>query len=232
MSNAAKRQRQKENARTAREQTAAADRRSKQMRTARTVVIAAVLAVGAVVLMNSCSGSDSGSKSSATTAPATTPTSTPTDATTPTSGAPRPTVTLTGFEADPGKTYTANIVTNFGPIVITLDSKNAPKAAGRFIELARAGFYDGLTWHRVVPDFVIQGGDPNGNGTGGSGNPPVVGETPTDGYPIGSLAAAKGGNEPPGSFDSQFFIVTGQQGTSLPPDYARFGQVKIGRAHV
>jgi cyclophilin family peptidyl-prolyl cis-trans isomerase len=122
----------------------------------------------------------------------------------------------------------ATIDTNFGCIVVALDNTNAPKAAGRFISLAKAGFYNGLTFHRVVPDFVIQGGDPKGDGTGGSGKPPVIGEVPKDGYPIGSLAAAKTGTDPDGSFDCQFFIVTGQQGTQLPDQYARFGRVVAG----
>jgi cyclophilin family peptidyl-prolyl cis-trans isomerase len=118
--------------------------------------------------------------------------------------------------------------TSSGCIVIALDTANAPKAAGRFISLAKAGFYDGLTFHRVVPNFVIQGGDPTGDGSGGSGKPPVVGEVPKDGYPLGSLAAAKTGTDPDGTFDSQFFIVTGAQGTQLPPQYARFGHVVAG----
>jgi cyclophilin family peptidyl-prolyl cis-trans isomerase len=126
------------------------------------------------------------------------------------------------------KTATATIVTNMGTIVIKLDTAHAPKAASRFIELAQGGFYNGLTFHRVVPDFVIQGGDPKGDGTGGSGSQPVVGETPKDGYPIGSLAAAKTGSDPPGTFDCQFFIVVGQQGTQLPTEYARFGIVTSG----
>jgi cyclophilin family peptidyl-prolyl cis-trans isomerase len=115
-----------------------------------------------------------------------------------------------------------------GCIVVALDTVTAPKAAGRFISLAKSGFYDGLTFHRVVPDFVIQGGDPNGDGSGGSGKPPVVGEVPKDGYPLGSLAAAKAGSDPDGTFDSQFFIITGEQGTKLPPQYARFGHVVSG----
>jgi cyclophilin family peptidyl-prolyl cis-trans isomerase len=118
--------------------------------------------------------------------------------------------------------------TTSGCIVVALDTAHAPKAAGRFISLAKSGFYDGLTFHRVVPDFVIQGGDPNGDGSGGSGKPPVVGEVPKDGYPLGSLAAAKAGTDPNGTFDSQFFIVTGAEGTQLPPQYARFGRVVSG----
>lgn len=118
--------------------------------------------------------------------------------------------------------------TGAGCIVIALDTAHAPKAAGRFISLAKSGFYDGLTFHRAVPGFVIQAGDPNGDGSGGSGKPPVVGEVPKDGYPIGSLAAAKAATDPDGTFDSQFFIVTGAQGTQLPPQYARFGRVVAG----
>jgi peptidyl-prolyl cis-trans isomerase B (cyclophilin B) len=113
--------------------------------------------------------------------------------------------------------------------VLELDSKNAPKASGRFIELARAGFYDGITWHRVVPDFVIQAGDPTGTGQGNSGNPPVVDYTGTSGYPLGSLAAAKTTQDPAGTFDSQFFIVTGSQGATLANEYALFGKVTSGQ---
>ena len=122
----------------------------------------------------------------------------------------------------------ATIDTNFGCIVVALDTAHAPKAAGRFVSLAKSGFYNGLTFHRVVPDFVIQAGDPKGDGSGGSGKPPVAGEVPTDGYPLGSLAAAKTGTDPAGTFDCQFFIVTGQQGTQLPNEYARFGHVVTG----
>jgi cyclophilin family peptidyl-prolyl cis-trans isomerase len=122
----------------------------------------------------------------------------------------------------------ATIETNLGCIVVALDTAHAPKAAGRFISLAQSGFYNGLTFHRVVPDFVIQAGDPKGDGTGTSGKPPVVGEVPKDGYPLGSLAAAKTGVDPDGTFDCQFFIVTGQQGTQLPNQYARFGHVTAG----
>jgi cyclophilin family peptidyl-prolyl cis-trans isomerase len=128
---------------------------------------------------------------------------------------------------DPNIVYTAVMTTSKGEIAIEMDTVNAPAGAAHFINLAQQGFFDGLTFHRVVPNFVIQGGDPEGTGTGGAGNP-VVAETPTDGYPIGSLAAAKTQTDPPGTFDSQFFIVTGADGESLPPEYARFGMVTSG----
>ena len=92
----------------------------------------------------------------------------------------------------------ATIDTNSGCIVVALDTAHAPKAAGRFASLAKSGFYNGLTFHRVVPNFVIQAGDPKGDGSGGSGKPPVAGEVPTDGYPLESLAAAKTGIDPRG----------------------------------
>lgn len=133
-----------------------------------------------------------------------------------------------GSSTVPEKKYTATIDTNYGPIVVALDSKQAPKASARFIELARAGFYNGLKWHRVVTDFVIQSGDPTGTGNGGSGKPPVVDYTGKNNYPIGSVAAAKTVSDPDGTFDSQFFIVTGPGGGSLPNQYALFGNVTSG----
>jgi cyclophilin family peptidyl-prolyl cis-trans isomerase len=128
---------------------------------------------------------------------------------------------------DPSKTYTALMETSCGPIELELDAKTAPKATNNFVSLSRDGFYDGLPFHRVVKQFVIQGGDPKGDGTGSPGYS-VVGEVPTDNYPVGSLAAAKGGTDPPGSYGSQFFIVTGKNGASLPNEYARFGKVTKG----
>lgn len=128
---------------------------------------------------------------------------------------------------DPAKTYTATMETSCGTMVANLDAANAPKAVNNFVFLARDDFYDGLTWHRVVNDFVIQGGDPKGDGTGGVGYD-VAAEPPTDGYELGSLAAAKTGTDPAGTMGSQFFIVTGSRGTSLPNDYARFGILTEG----
>lgn len=128
---------------------------------------------------------------------------------------------------DPAKTYTATIETSCGTMVASLDAANAPKAVNNFVFLAREDFYDGLTWHRVVKNFVIQGGDPEGDGTGGVGYD-VAAEPPTDGYMLGSLAAAKTGTDPAGTMGSQFFVVTGSQGTSLPNDYARFGILTEG----
>jgi peptidyl-prolyl cis-trans isomerase B (cyclophilin B) len=202
-----KRQRQKERSRAAREAREAAlkrqQRKSIALRIGGSLLVVAVI-IGGVSLFTG-GGDENNASESTTTAP--------TDTTVP-------------FERDPTKTY-AVITTNFGVIEAELDTTNAPIAANHFIELADRGFYNGLTWHRVVPDFVIQGGDPEGTGSGGSGSS-VVGEVPTDNYPVGALAAAKTGTDPPGTFDSQFFIVTGSQGATLPNEYARFGMVVSG----
>jgi cyclophilin family peptidyl-prolyl cis-trans isomerase len=216
-----KRQRQKENARQAREARIAAEKRSRRLKSIRNVGIIAVLFVIMVVVVTLIQGGNDKKKSDSTTS-STTPATT-----TPTTGAPK-TAKLTGFVADPNKTYTAKIDTSEGPIEIKLDPKQAPKASSRFIDLARSGFYNGLTWHRVVKDFVIQSGDPTGTGSGGSGNPPIVDFTGTNHYPIGSVAAAKTNSDPKGTFDSQFFIVTGATGASTPNDYALFGNVTSG----
>jgi cyclophilin family peptidyl-prolyl cis-trans isomerase len=212
-----KRQRQKENARIAREARLAAERRQRRLKSIRNVGIVVALFVILIVVVNLVQGNDDKKPASATSS------STTVAATTPSTAKP---VKLTGFVADPAKTYIATMKTNFGTIVLELDSKNAPKAAGRFIELARKKYYDGVDFHRVSKDFVIQGGDPSGSeaGTGSS----IVGELPTDNYPVGSLAAAKKQDDPAGTYDDQYFIVTGSQGQTLPNEYARFGKVTSG----
>jgi cyclophilin family peptidyl-prolyl cis-trans isomerase len=128
---------------------------------------------------------------------------------------------------DKTKTYTAKIETSCGTMVATLDAKTAPVATNNFVFLANQGFYNGLSWHRVVKDFVIQGGDPKGDGSGGPGYT-VKGEVPKGAYPLGALAAAKTGSDPNGTMGSQFFVVTGTQGEQLPPQYAYWGKVTSG----
>ncbi len=129
---------------------------------------------------------------------------------------------------DVKKTYTATIVTSCGTMVATLAAKDSPVAVNNFVFLAKQGFFDGLSWHRVVKDFVIQGGDPKGDGSGGPGYT-VKGAVPKSGhYPLGGLAAAKTGADPNGTMGSQFFVVTGTQGEQLPAQYAYFGVVTTG----
>ena len=108
-----------------------------------------------------------------------------------------------------------------------LDAKTAPIGAGRFAYLAGKGTYNGSRWHRIIKGFVIQGGAPGGDLSKNAGNA-VVGEVPKGKYALGDIAAAKTGTDPNGTFDSQFFIVTGPQGEALPPQYADFGHVTSG----
>jgi cyclophilin family peptidyl-prolyl cis-trans isomerase len=126
---------------------------------------------------------------------------------------------------NPTKKYTATIQTDVGTITATLDTTAAPKTANNFVFLGGYHFFDGIIFHRVVPGFVIQGGDPTGTGGGGPGYE-FADELPKAGaYKIGSLAMANSG---PNTNGSQFFIITGQQGVTLPPNYSLFGQVATG----
>ena len=110
---------------------------------------------------------------------------------------------------DPGKTYEVDLKTSCGDFTIQLDEKTSPNAAASFAALARSGFFDDTIFHRIVPDFVIQGGDPTATGTGGPGYS-TRDEVPADAaYDPGVVAMAKAGNEPPGTAGSQFFVVTG-----------------------
>jgi peptidyl-prolyl cis-trans isomerase B (cyclophilin B) len=128
---------------------------------------------------------------------------------------------------DPSKTYVATVSTNCGEFEITLDAERAPKTGGSFKYLADEGFYDGLKFHRIVPGFVIQGGDPQGTGGGGPGYQ-VVEAPPEDFvYPKGAVAMAKTALEDPGTSGSQFFVVT-VDGAPLEPAYALVGEVTKG----
>jgi peptidyl-prolyl cis-trans isomerase B (cyclophilin B) len=128
---------------------------------------------------------------------------------------------------DEGKAYTATVQTSLGTFAFSLDVKDSPCTTSSFAHLARGGFFDGLTFHRIVPGFVIQGGDPKGDGTGGPGYS-VVDTPPADArYTRGVVAMAKTGTEPPGTSGSQFFVVTGTD-AGLQPDYALLGKVTTG----
>jgi cyclophilin family peptidyl-prolyl cis-trans isomerase len=135
------------------------------------------------------------------------------------------------LELERDKTYTATVDTNCGQFVIELDTRRAPETSASFVALARDGFYDGLGFHRIAPGFVVQGGDPQGDGTGGPGY--KTREAPPDdvAYTEGVVAMAKGGNEPAGTAGSQFFIVTGAD-ANLPADYAVLGRVTRGIENV
>jgi len=125
------------------------------------------------------------------------------------------------------KTYTATITTDIGPFTVQLDPKAAPKAVNSFVFLANQHFFDCITFHRVIPSFVDQTGDPTGSGTGGPGYQ-FADELPkaaSPQYPLGSLAMANSGANTNGS---QFFIVAGSQGETLAPNYTLFGKVTSG----
>jgi cyclophilin family peptidyl-prolyl cis-trans isomerase len=112
-------------------------------------------------------------------------------------------------------------------VVIQLAVREAPKTTSSFAHLVQIGYYNGLTFHRVVPGFVIQGGDPNGNGTGGPSWEVVEPPPANLHYAKGVVAMAKGAAAPSGASSSQFFIVTGST-VSLPPVYALVGHVVSG----
>lgn len=254
MPSADKRQRKKDNARQAREAREAAAKRKRRFRGIRNAAITAAVVVVGIVIFNFVlsSGDDDNTASDSTS------TTTPTDeSTTPESTTPPKTVPAAALAAvtcdtekpasppkntdqsepatplDETKTYTATISTSCGDIEVDLDEKNAPDGVNNFVTLAKQGFYDGLTWHRAVKDFVIQGGDPDGNGNGGPGYSFVT-ELPKDGYPLGALAWAKTGDAPAGSAGSQFFVVTADRPAALEAkqndsyQYGAFGTVTKG----
>ena len=172
---------------------------------------AAIGFIGCVALLAACSSSSK--PASSVTTPVTGPPTTsavpagcvstvPPKTTKPTYKSPPP------MTIDAAKTYVAHVSTTCGTFDITLATKIAPKTVNSFVFLARNHFYDGLSFHRLVPDFVIQGGDPKGDGTGGPGyNLPT--EPPKSGYRQGSVAMANAG---PDTTGSQFFVAVSADG--------------------
>ena len=249
-----KRARQKELHRTraeqARQQAEAAARRSKLIRLSIPIVLLVVV-LGLFVYF-------SGNNDTTTSTKATTTTSSPANGASTTSAPAVPAAALKGpatgasikgdtpcpkadgssartstFEKAPPmcidarKTYTAKFATSKGNFTITLDTNKAPKTVNNFVVLSRYHFYDGIDFHRIIADFMIQGGDPSNPPTG-SGGPGYKfdDELPKQGeYAVGSIAMANSGANTNGS---QFFIITGAQGTSLPPSYSLFGKVTEG----
>jgi cyclophilin family peptidyl-prolyl cis-trans isomerase len=128
---------------------------------------------------------------------------------------------------DTAKTWDLVVETNCGSFTIRLDLEQAPKTAASLVSLAQNGFFDGTTFHRVVPGFVIQGGDPTGTGTGGPGYQTVDVPPAGSAYTEGVVAMAKAGFEAPGTSGSQFFVVTGAD-IGLPAEYAVVGKVTEG----
>jgi peptidyl-prolyl cis-trans isomerase B (cyclophilin B) len=128
---------------------------------------------------------------------------------------------------DDSKTWTLEVKTNCGDFTIELDLKAAPKASASMVALAQAGFFKNTIFHRIVPGFVIQGGDPTGTGQGGPGYSTVDPPPPDATYTKGVVAMAKTQTEAPGTAGSQFYVVTGAD-AGLPPEYAVIGKVTDG----
>jgi peptidyl-prolyl cis-trans isomerase B (cyclophilin B) len=178
--------------------------------------ILAVAAITGIVVLIAQSGGDGGGTKKASCEKVSAP-------------APREAVRLKRptLKLDKNKTYIATVATNCGTFAIEVDAEESPKTSASFVSLARDKFYDGLGFHRIAPGFVIQGGDPAGDGTGGPGY--KTKEPPPDDvvYSEGVVAMAKGGAEPAGTAGSQFFVVTGAD-ANLPADYAVLGKVVRG----
>ncbi len=183
-----------------------------------------VLLAACALALPACGSGGGKTKSSAGSAPAapcrTVPAATP---------KPQPRLRAPTTRLDPAKAYVATVVTNCGTFAFRLDAKGAPRTAASFFALARRGFYDGTAFHRVARGFVIQAGDPKGDGTGGPGYRVVERPPANASYTRGAVAMAKAGDEPPGSSGSQFFVVTAED-AGLPPEYALLGRVVRGQA--
>ncbi|MDH4346390.1 MAG: peptidylprolyl isomerase [Thermoleophilia bacterium] len=199
------------------------------MRELRRAAVVAATATIAVVLAG-CGGSDATAEPEATAAPSETqpdeslftfcdPVAVP---------APRQAEgDASPAELDPDATYRLVVETNCGSFTITLDQQAAPETSASLVQLARDGYFDGTIFHRIVPGFVIQGGDPSQTGGGGPGYT-TVDEPPADArYVKGVVAMAKAASEAPGTAGSQFFVVTGAD-VGLPPEYAVVGKVTAG----
>ena len=222
-------------------------KRDKTLRRIGIVAVAAVIVVGTVALLSG--GGSKTSTSTTSSAPTTSAVTTTTaasatdvaaqkkaDAAAVAAGCPAsPSTrantmswsTAPAMSIDTSKTYTATVLTDLGPFTITLDAKKAPNTVNNFVFLANQSYYHCVIFHRVIPGFMDQTGDPQGTGTGGPGYS-FADELPATAnpqYPIGSVAMANSGANTNGS---QFFIVTGAQGEALPPSYSLFGSVTAG----
>ncbi len=183
--------------------------------------------LGALLLLVAACGGTSPTPNPTEAPPVVTPAA-PTLGSRPQVGPPDATPMAVAMAAPAGDGTTATITTELGDIVIELYTESAPVAATNFIDLAQAGFYDGLDFHRLMPGFVIQGGDPNGDGTGGPGYT-IPDETVVGEYHRGTVAMAR--TSQPDSQGSQFFIVlddTARGALDQYRTYVIFGNVVSG----
>jgi peptidyl-prolyl cis-trans isomerase B (cyclophilin B) len=203
------------------------------LRAVRRVALIALLAAASIAVA-ACGSSKSSSSSSTPAAATTSAAPATTQATTGgcqqmSAPAPKPNggQTKPKGKLDASKTYTVTVQTNCGTFAFKLDVKDSPNTTAAFAGLVKKGFFDNLIFHRIVPGFVIQGGDPTGSGQGGPGFS-TKDKPPKDAkYTLGVVAMAKTQTEPAGTSGSQFFVVTGAD-AQLPPDYALLGNVTMG----
>jgi peptidyl-prolyl cis-trans isomerase B (cyclophilin B) len=225
VSKASKRERQRLNREARREYEERAAKRRRAMRTGRRFAILGLPVVVVLVVLAVSGGGGSSSAGAVTCQSTATP-----PAKSPHLSAPAQGVSTT-------VTYQASIRTTCGTIQLALDAQRYPKAVNNFVALANQGFYDNLAFVRAVKGFVVQAGSPDQTNQTANNGPgyTIQVETPTTQagrptYPVGTVAFAKASSAPAGSADSQFFIVTGPQGTSLPASYAVIGRVTQGLA--
>jgi cyclophilin family peptidyl-prolyl cis-trans isomerase len=222
---ATKRERQRLNRDARREAMLAEEKRRKRLRTIRNLALLLIPLVILFVILQLTNSSDSSNNSSTSAGPTkfatTCDTALPTKAT-------KTTFKKPGMGIDATKQYTAVLHTTEGDVPIALDAKQAPKSVNSFVYLACQGFYNGTTFHRIVTDFVDQGGDPKGDGTGGPGYT-LPDEPPKNGYTAGSVAMANAGK---GTTGSQFFLVVSDNGAKQlgGPPYLYSGLGKMDAA--
>jgi cyclophilin family peptidyl-prolyl cis-trans isomerase len=188
---------------------------------------AGLLVLSIALLLAGCGGNgDGGDDGDAT---GTTTTSTASGCESVEAPAPRdaPTLTAPKGTLDPGKTWSLTFETSCGDFTVELDPSLAPEATNSLVFLAREGYFDDTVFHRIVPGFVIQGGDPTQTGAGGPGYATLDVPPGAARYTKGTVAMAKSGLEPAGTAGSQFFVVTAD-GVNLPAEYAIVGQVSQG----
>jgi len=185
---------------------------------------AGLLVLSLALLLAGCGGGDDGDAAGTTTTTATASGCESVEA-----PAPRdaPTLTAPKGTLEPGKTWSLTFETSCGDFTVELDPSLAPEATNSLVFLAREGYFDDTVFHRIVPGFVIQGGDPTQTGAGGPGYATLDVPPGAARYTKGTVAMAKSGLEPAGTAGSQFFVVTAD-GVNLPAEYAIVGRVSQG----
>ena len=186
-----------------------------------------LLVLSLALLLAGCGGSDDGDGEAGTTTTTTTSTAAGCESVEAPAARDAPTLAAPTGTLDPAKTWSLSFETNCGDFTVELDPSLAPEATNSLVFLAREGYFDDTVFHRIVPGFVIQGGDPTQTGTGGPGYATLDVPPGAARYTKGTVAMAKSGLEPAGTAGSQFFVVT-TDGVNLPAEYAIVGNVSQG----